>query len=60
MPVWMVTAKYKGKNYLFAVNGQTGKMVGDLPVSWGKFWAWFAGLSVGLSALATVIMMLAM
>ena len=60
MPVWMVTAKYQGKNYLFAVNGQTGKMVGDLPVSWGKFWAWFAGISVGLTALASAILMLTM
>jgi hypothetical protein len=32
------------------MNGQTGKMVGDLPMDMGKFWGWFLGLtaSVGL------------
>lgn len=29
LPVWMLSTKYKGKNYLFAMNGQTGKMIGD-------------------------------
>ncbi len=33
LPVWMLATRYQGKPYLFAVNGQTGKMVGDdLPV----------------------------
>ena len=33
MPVWMLNTKWKGKDFLFAMNGQTGKLVGDLPVS---------------------------
>ncbi len=32
-PVWMLSTIWEGKNYLFAMNGQTGRMVGDLPVS---------------------------
>lgn len=32
MPVWMLTTKWKDKNYTFAMNGQTGKMVGNLPM----------------------------
>lgn len=33
LPVWMLSTQYNGKNYLFAMNGQTGKMIGDtLPV----------------------------
>jgi hypothetical protein len=60
MPVWMLSTKYRDKNYLFAVNGQTGKMVGELPISWGKFWAWFAGIFAGLSTLATAFLMLTM
>ena len=51
MPVWMLTTKWKDKNYLFAINGQTGKIVGNMPVSWGKFLATFAGLSVVLTML---------
>lgn len=32
LPVWMLNIKYKDKIYPFAMNGQTGKMVGDYPV----------------------------
>ena len=32
MPVWVLHTKWKGKDYLFSMNGQTGKFVGDLPV----------------------------
>ncbi len=47
LPVWLLTTKYQGKTYLFAMNGQTGKMVGDdLPVDWGKFFLIFIGLTI--------------
>lgn len=32
MPVWMLNTKWKDKDYTFAMNGQTGKMVGNLPM----------------------------
>ena len=57
MPVWMLNTKWQGKDFLFAMNGQTGKMVGDLPVSWGRFWATFAAIAAPLSALGTVLAM---
>lgn len=31
-PVWLLSTAFEGKNHLFAVNGQTGKIVGDLPI----------------------------
>lgn len=31
-PVWLLSTTWNGQNYLFAMNGQTGKMVGDLPL----------------------------
>lgn len=37
-PVWLLSTTYQGENYLFCMNGQTGKMVGDLPVDNGKLW----------------------
>jgi len=40
------------------MNGQTGRLVGDLPVSMGKFWAWFAGISVPLMVILGLIMYL--
>ena len=36
LPVWMLNVKYKNKFYTFAMNGQTGKMVGNIPVHKGK------------------------
>ena len=32
LPVWMVNVKYKNKMYLFAMNGQTGEFIGDIPI----------------------------
>ena len=52
LPVYLMNYEYQGKMYRFAVNGQTGKVVGDLPISKGKSAAWFAG--VGAAAAAAV------
>lgn len=40
-PVWLLHTEWKGKPYLFAMNGQTGKFVGDLPLSRASYWKWF-------------------
>ena len=32
LPVWMLNTKYNDKMYHFAINGQTGKVSGDLPI----------------------------
>lgn len=37
-PVWLLSTTYQDKNYLFCMNGQTGKLVGDLPSDNGKVW----------------------
>jgi len=42
LPVYVLVNKYKGKDYIFMVNGQTGKVVGDAPISFFKQMA-FAG-----------------
>lgn len=55
LPVWMVNYDFDRKEYLFAMNGQTGKVVGKPPLSKGKIFAWFAGISaVSLVCLKTV------
>ena len=56
LPVWMLHTKWKGKDYLFSMNGQTGKLTGDLPVSWGRFWAYFAGIAGGLASVLAVLL----
>ncbi|WAA08865.1 TFIIB-type zinc ribbon-containing protein [Fervidibacillus albus] len=47
LPVWMVTYNYKQKDYIFAMNGQTGKVVGKPPISLGKMASWFFGVAGG-------------
>lgn len=32
LPVYMVNVKYGNKTYIFAMNGQTGKFIGDIPI----------------------------
>lgn len=49
-PVWLLNTTWQGKSYRFAMNGQTGKFVGDLPMDHGAFWKWFFGLLCGVSA----------
>lgn len=36
LPVWMMTYQYRNQRYFFAMNGQTSKMAGRLPLSWAK------------------------
>ena len=40
-PVWILNTMWNGNKYTFAMNGQTGKLVGDLPMDKGAFWRWF-------------------
>ena len=32
LPVWMVNVKYNGAYYLFAMNGESGEFIGDIPL----------------------------
>lgn len=32
LPIWMVNVKFKDKYYMFAMNGQTGEFIGDVPL----------------------------
>ena len=42
LPVWLLSTQWKGKNYLFAMNGQTGKLIGDLPIDSKRLWSYIA------------------
>lgn len=44
-PVWLLNTVWNGQNYLFAMNGQTGKMVGDLPLDKAAYKKWLFGLT---------------
>ena len=63
-PVWLLNTKWKDKQFRFAVNGQTGKIAGNLPVSVGKaimFWSIFflvfMAICIGIGAIAENIVM---
>ncbi len=51
LPVWLLSTRWNGKSFLFAMNGQTGKLIGDLPVSMGRFWGWFGAIAAPLAAI---------
>lgn len=36
LPVWVLATRYHDKPYLFVMNAQTGKMVGEMPMDKGK------------------------
>lgn len=60
LPVWMLNIKYDGKSYSYAVNGQTGKVVGAFPVSKKKRNLYFAKVFGVGAAVMLVLSALAM
>lgn len=59
-PVWLLNTSWNGQKFTFAINGQTGKIVGDLPVDKAAIWKFrllltgiFGALGYGLLWLLT-------
>ena len=52
LPVWILNTSWNGQNYVFAMNGQTGKFVGNLPMDKGAFMRWLFGVAAGVAAAA--------
>ena len=57
LPVWMLNYDYENKDYIFAMNGQTGKIVGKPPLSGARMVMWFFIIS-GFSFLAIRLILL--
>jgi len=51
-PVWILNTQWNCQKFTFGINGQTGKIVGDLPMDKGKFWTWLLGVAGGATAAA--------
>lgn len=51
-PVWILNTQWKGQKFTFAINGQTGKIAGDLPMDKGLFWKYLLTISGAVAALA--------
>lgn len=54
-PVWLLNTTYEGKKYTFAMNGQTGKFVGDLPLDKKAYRRWLFGLTAAIGAVGYIV-----
>ena len=54
-PVWILNTNWNGKKYTFAVNGQTGKIAGDLPMDKSLYTKWLLGLTAAVSAVGLAL-----
>lgn len=59
-PVWILNTTWKENKYIFAMNGQTGKIVGDLPADKGAFWKYVVSRGVVWGAIIYILMWLFM
>ena len=55
-PVWILNTTWKDKKFVFAMNGQTGKLVGDLPVDKGLFWKFVGIWGISITVVLYVIL----
>ena len=53
LPVWLLSTRWNGQTFLFAMNGQTGKLVGDLPLDRGLYWNYFGRIAAITAAVVT-------
>ena len=54
-PVWILNTQWNGQKFTFAINGQTGKIAGDLPMDKGLFWKYLLGISGAVAAAAFAV-----
>jgi len=56
MPVWLLSTRWKESTYLFAMNGQTGKLIGDLPVSKLMYFSKFMTIAASIVAVVAALL----
>ncbi|MBR5762925.1 MAG: hypothetical protein IKX87_12970 [Lachnospiraceae bacterium] len=58
-PVWILNTTWNGQKFVFAMNGQTGKFVGNLPCDKGLMWkSFFTTTGITFVVLAAVFTIL--
>ncbi len=55
LPVWLLNVEYLGKDYLYAINGETGKISGKLPICMKKLLFTVLGSFAGSYILITIL-----
>ncbi len=58
LPVWILNTDWNGKKYTFAMNGQTGKFVGNLPIDNAAYFKWLALLTAAFGVGAFLLLSL--
>lgn len=54
LPVYVLSYRYRDKLYRFLVNGQTGKIAGDKPLSWKRITAVIVGVLVAIGIIVLI------
>ncbi len=54
LPVWVLNYKHKNKNYIYALNGQNGRVYGELPVCNKKLGILFGGVAAASALILTL------
>lgn len=54
LPVWVLNYKHKDKNYIYALNGQNGKVYGELPVCNKKLGVLFGAVAAASALILTL------
>lgn len=54
-PIWILTTTWNGEKYTFAMNGQTGKMVGDLPMDSSIYRSYLLGITAAVTLVILAI-----
>ena len=50
-PVWLLNTTWNSERYRFAMNGQSGKFVGNLPIDKGRALAWHGGWTIAFTVI---------
>ena len=58
LPVWMMYTEYKGKKYIFGMNGQTGKMMGEIPSDPARFFQIGGGIFLASQIIMLILRVL--
>ncbi len=58
LPAWMLTYQYNGETYYFAMNGQTGKICGRVPMDKPRITGLGAAVGTGVFLLIMILRML--
>ncbi|MBQ1447741.1 MAG: hypothetical protein IIZ11_00200 [Erysipelotrichaceae bacterium] len=60
LPIWILNTTWNGQHYTFAMNGQTGKFVGDLPIDNGQSIKYFLLYTLIPAIIITAVLALVM